>query len=160
MKKTKVWEWSEMSRRLVSSGHSLKPNYMMFKQGKEKRENKGVCVCVCVCKVFWRCWCVFQELLGEHGEPPEPLSSLDPLDTIFVKHVRPGSSAHLAGLRTGECWVLLPFPFLPPTTYIFEFIYWSVFLVTWGGMREKIGRNRISFNEELYKYEKLIKSHG
>ncbi|XP_045115662.1 rho GTPase-activating protein 21-B-like isoform X5 [Portunus trituberculatus] len=42
------------------------------------------------------------ELLGEHGEAPEPLSSLDPLDTIFVKHVRPGSSAHLAGLRTGD----------------------------------------------------------
>lgn len=45
------------------------------------------------------------ELLGEHGEAPEPLSSLDPLDTIFVKHVRPGSSAHLAGLRTGEFFV-------------------------------------------------------
>ncbi|KAK3860017.1 hypothetical protein Pcinc_033906 [Petrolisthes cinctipes] len=42
------------------------------------------------------------ELLGDNVEAPEPLSSLDPLDTIFVKHVRPGSPAHLSGLRTGD----------------------------------------------------------
>ncbi|XP_071551281.1 uncharacterized protein [Panulirus ornatus] len=42
------------------------------------------------------------ELLGEHGAASAPLSSLDPLDTIFVKHVRPVSPAHLAGLRTGD----------------------------------------------------------
>ncbi|KAK8724099.1 hypothetical protein OTU49_017494 [Cherax quadricarinatus] len=43
------------------------------------------------------------EVLSEHGRGwAAPLSSLDPLDTIFVKHVRPGSAAHLAGLRTGD----------------------------------------------------------
>lgn len=51
---------------------------------------------------FSQCNVVFQELLADHGGPVAPLSSLDPLDTIFVKHVKSGSAAHLAGLRTGE----------------------------------------------------------
>ncbi|XP_047486878.1 uncharacterized protein LOC125037729 isoform X5 [Penaeus chinensis] len=43
------------------------------------------------------------ELLADHGGPAaSSLSSLDPLDTIFVKNVKPGSAAHLAGLRTGD----------------------------------------------------------
>nr|XP_027226473.1 rho GTPase-activating protein 21-like isoform X5 [Penaeus vannamei] len=43
------------------------------------------------------------ELLADHGGPAaSSLSSLEPLDTIFVKNVKPGSAAHLAGLRTGD----------------------------------------------------------
>ncbi|XP_069194966.1 rho GTPase-activating protein 21 isoform X1 [Procambarus clarkii] len=44
------------------------------------------------------------ELLSDDGSASAavPLSSLDPLDTIFVKHVKLGSPAHLAGLRTGD----------------------------------------------------------
>ncbi|XP_042883215.1 rho GTPase-activating protein 21-like isoform X3 [Penaeus japonicus] len=43
------------------------------------------------------------ELLGDHGVPAaSSLSSLEPLDTIFVKNVKPGSAAHVAGLRTGD----------------------------------------------------------
>ena len=29
-------------------------------------------------------------------------SKLEPLDTIFVKHVKEGSPAHLSGLHTGD----------------------------------------------------------
>ncbi|XP_068244881.1 uncharacterized protein [Palaemon carinicauda] len=45
-----------------------------------------------------------KELLGEHvgEEAASSITSLEPLDTIFVKHVRQGSSAHLAGLKTGD----------------------------------------------------------
>ncbi|KAK7001062.1 hypothetical protein SK128_024728, partial [Halocaridina rubra] len=44
-----------------------------------------------------------QELLGEHvGDAAASFTSLEPLDTIFVKQVKHGSSAHLAGLRTGD----------------------------------------------------------
>ncbi|XP_069992698.1 rho GTPase-activating protein 21 isoform X13 [Penaeus vannamei] len=44
-----------------------------------------------------------EELLADHGGPAaSSLSSLEPLDTIFVKNVKPGSAAHLAGLRTGD----------------------------------------------------------
>ncbi|XP_037791688.1 rho GTPase-activating protein 21-like [Penaeus monodon] len=43
------------------------------------------------------------ELLADHGgSAASSLSSLEPLDTIFVKNVKPGSAAHLAGLRTGD----------------------------------------------------------
>ncbi|XP_066969742.1 uncharacterized protein RhoGAP19D isoform X12 [Macrobrachium rosenbergii] len=44
------------------------------------------------------------ELLGEHvgEEAASSITSLEPLDTIFVKHVKQGSSAHLAGLKTGD----------------------------------------------------------